>query len=90
MSIKVNIHPSFQRHTNGVRVAKVEGGTVGECLEQLVKQFPNIEQELFDVNGELPAYVDIYVNHKSAYPEELSKVVKDEDELDIVLLIFGG
>lgn len=90
MSIKINIHPSFQRYTNGLGVAKVEGNTVGECLDQLVKQFPEMNKELFDINGELPAYVDIYVNRKSTYPEELSKPVKDGDELDIVLLIFGG
>jgi molybdopterin synthase sulfur carrier subunit len=90
MSIKVNIHPSFQRYTNGLSEAKVEGSTVGECLDQLVKQFPDIKEELFDINGELLAYVDIYVNHKSAYPEELNKVIKDGDELDIVHLIFGG
>ena len=90
MSVKINIHPSFRRYTDGLGVAKVEGTTIGECLDQLVKEFPGIKKELFDVNGELPAYLDIYVNRKSAYPEELTKTVKDGDELDIVFLIFGG
>lgn len=90
MSIKVNIHPALYHYTNDQDVAEVNGSTVGECLGDLVKQFPGIEKGLFDKKGKLLNYVDIYVNLQSAFPEELAKPVKDGDELHLVLIIAGG
>ena len=90
MSIKVNIHPNFRHFTNDQDVAEVNGSSVGQCLDHLVKQFPGIEKGLFDKQGKLLNYVDIYVNLESAFPEELAKPVKDGDELHIVLMIAGG
>jgi molybdopterin converting factor small subunit len=90
MSIKVNINPGLYQYTNNQRIAEVNGNTVGQCLNHLVKQFPGIEKGLFDKNGKLLNYVDIYVNGESAYPEELAKPVKDGDELYIVITVAGG
>jgi molybdopterin converting factor small subunit len=90
MSIKVNINPGLYQYTNNQRIAEVNGNTVGQCLNHLVKQFPGIEKGLFDKNGKLLNYVDIYVNGESAYPEELAKPVKDGDELHIVITVAGG
>jgi molybdopterin converting factor small subunit len=90
MSIKVNINPGLYQYTNNQRIAEVNGNTVGQCLNHLVKQFPGIEKGLFDKNGKLLNYVDIYVNGESAYPEELAKPVKDGDELHIVVTLAGG
>ncbi len=90
MSIKIDIPWFLQSLTNGTKVAQVDGSTVGECLEHLVERFPIIEKELFDKKGKLFAYIDIYINGESAYPEELAKSVKDGDELYITLIIGGG
>jgi len=90
MGIKVNIPYFLQHLTNGVELAEVNGSTVGECLKHLVEQFPLIEERLFDEQGKLLIYFNIYVNGESAYPEELAKPVKDGDELHIAFLIGGG
>ena len=90
MSIKVEIPQFLQPVTNDQQAAEVNGSTVGQCLDHLVKQFPSIKQKLFDKNGKLHSYLDIYVNGESAYPEELTKPVKDRDELHIIFLIGGG
>ena len=90
MGIKINIHPVLHQYTNNQEIAEVNGSTVGQCLDHLVKQFPSIKQGLFDKNGKLHSYVDIYLNRESAYPEELDKLVKDGDELYILLMIDGG
>ena len=90
MSVKVNIHPILYHLTNDQDVAEVNGSTVGQCLEQLVAQFPEIKQGLFGKDSQLLDYVDIYVNGESAYPEELAKPTKDGDTIHIVLMIAGG
>jgi len=90
MSIKLNLNPVLYQYTNNQATAEVNGDTVGQCLNHLVKQFPGIEQGLFDKNGKLRNFFDIYVNGESAYPEELAKPVKDGDELYIIIIIGGG
>ncbi|MBA7591115.1 Sulfur carrier protein CysO [subsurface metagenome] len=90
MSVIVNLHPGLQRFTNGQATVKVEGNTVGQCLDGLAKQFPGIKSRLLDKKGKLLNYIDIYVNQESAYPEELAKAVRDGDEIHITLIIAGG
>ena len=90
MSVKLHI-PQFLKHlTNEVKVIDVQGTTVGECLKDFVGCFPGAEELLFDKNGKILSYIDVYVNGGSAYPEELRKSVHDGDEIFIIFLISGG
>ena len=90
MSITVKFHQTLCHLTNNQATAEVRGTTVGECLNDLVRQFPGIQTKLFDKKGKLLNYVDVYVNLESSYPEELAKPVKDGDTLSITLMIAGG
>jgi len=90
MSVTINIHPSLYHFTNGQAIVEVSGNTVGQCLDDLVRQFPEIKKGLFGKDGKLLNYVDIYVNLESSYPEELAKPVDDGDELYITLMMAGG
>ncbi len=90
MSIKVNINPLLYHYTDDQAIVEVNGNTVGQCLGYLTEQFPGIEKVLFDKKGKLLNYIDIHINGKSAYPEELAKPVKEGDELHIVMTIAGG
>lgn len=90
MSVKIDLHPELLSFTNNQAVVEANGSTVGECLNELVRQFPQLEPALFDKQGRLLNYVDVYVNYDSSYPEALAKPVKDGDELYITLLISGG
>jgi len=90
MSVRINLNSTLVQFTNDQAVAEVNGSTVGECLGELVRQFPRIKPVLFDKSGKLFNYVDVYVNHESSYPEELAKPVRDGDELHITIIIAGG
>ena len=75
MGVKISIPSGWQRFTHDQEVAEVNGSTVGECLEHLLRKFPGIESEFLDDNGNVFRHVDIYVNGKGAYPEELAKAI---------------
>jgi molybdopterin synthase sulfur carrier subunit len=90
MSIEVKISPTFMRYTNNQKLARVKGSTVGECLDHLVTQFPDLKPALFDQTGRLHRYIDIYVNDETAFPEERAKPVKEGDKLYLLILISGG
>jgi molybdopterin converting factor small subunit len=90
MPVNVHIHTTHRPLTNGLEVVAVEGNTVGECLNQLIKQFPGMEKALFAKKDKLLNNVEIYLNHTSAYPNELVKSVKDGDEIHLVIMLTGG
>ena len=91
MSIKLHLHwDTWQRLTNGQATVEVNGNTTGECLKDLVRQFPAIEKELFDKDGKLLEYLSVFVNREIVFPDEMAVPVKDRDELHLIPLIGGG
>ena len=90
MSIKIHIHVTHRRHTNGQKTLEVDGNTVGEALKNFVTLYPGMGKELFDKKGKLLHYIEIYLNKVSAYPGELEKSLKDGDELQIITFLAGG
>jgi len=90
VSIKINIHKTHRQFTNGLDIIEADGKNVGACLDNLMGQFPDMKKVLFDKKGKLLNVIEIYINQKSAYPNELARQVKDGDNLHITLMIAGG
>jgi molybdopterin converting factor small subunit len=90
MPVKVHIHTTHRQFTNGLEVVSVEGNTVGECLTHLVQQFPGMEKALFAKKDKLLNVVEVFLNHATAYPNELAKPVKDGDEITLLVMLAGG
>jgi molybdopterin converting factor small subunit len=90
MGVKVNLHVTLRQHTGGREAVEVEGKTVGECLRNVVKQFPALEAAIFDKKRGLSHLVEVYLNHQSAYPDELAKPVKEGDEIHVTMMLAGG
>ena len=90
MSVQFNI-PQFLHHLSGdVRVVGVNGGTVGECIDDLVRQYPQLRESIFEEERKIRSLLNVYINGESAYPGELEKPVKDGDKLDIMYTLVGG
>ena len=90
MTVKIHIHATHRQFTNGLEVVSVEGKTVGECLNHLAQQFPKMEKALFAKKDKLLNVVEVYINQTSAYPNELSRPVKDGDDIHLVVMLAGG
>jgi len=90
MSVQIDIPPFLRHLTDDATATKVKGSTVGDCLNDFVKQYPKTKRLLFNKNAKLLRYVEVYVNGETTYPEELTKRVKDGDAIAIVYLISGG
>ena len=90
MAVKVHIHTTHRQFTDGLEVVAVDGTTVGDCLNHLIRQFPRMEKALFAKKDKLLNNVEVYLNHASAYPNELVKPVKDDDEIHLVVMLTGG
>jgi hypothetical protein len=68
----------------------VQGQTVGECLQHLVRQYPDLAPALFDGKDKLQKTIEIYLNMQSTYPDELAKKTQDGDMIHVTLLLAGG
>jgi molybdopterin synthase sulfur carrier subunit len=90
MGIKIDIPWFFQRATGGAKAVEVEGSTVGDCFRGLVARFPALEAELFDKQGKLSPFIDIYLDGRSVRSAGLDVPVAAGDELSILLLVDGG
>jgi molybdopterin converting factor small subunit len=90
LSIEIQIPSVFASYANNKTAFQVKGSTVGECLRDLGKQSPGLAKLILDKNGNLGRAFDIYINGESAYPNEITKPVKEGDKLNIVMLIYGG
>ena len=95
MSIKVHLYLGLPRLTNTediVDIIEVDGKTIGECLDALVRDFPDVRKGLFDENGRLLDRIDIWVNDMPAYAEGLDRPIKDGEQIYLFAskLVVGG
>jgi molybdopterin converting factor small subunit len=91
MSVKVELfYPRLKELTGDPAALGLEGRTVGECLNDLVRRFPGARELLFDERGALLRQVFVYINAESAYKAALEAPVKDGDRLIIAALVIGG
>ena len=90
MAVTIHI-PLIHRHlSDDAATLAVEGKTVGECFHQLVEHFPQMQNAIFNEEGELQHLIEVFLNSKSAHPDELTKPTKDGDEIYIATMLSGG
>jgi molybdopterin converting factor small subunit len=80
----------LQDLAHGQEVVEVEGKNVGECLVDLEKRFPGMDEFIFERKGKLLQNIEIFINGETASPNELTAPVKDGDEISILMLLSGG
>lgn len=90
MSVTVAIHKTHRHLTDGLASVETRGSTVKECLQDLIRQFPPMNEALFDGKGGLRRNIEVFINAVSAYPNEMSRPVSDGDEIHLTVMLAGG
>lgn len=87
----VSIPTPLRQFTDGQDAVSLSGASVGEVLEALTGQFPGLKQHLFNDEGRLRSFVNIYLNDEDIrYLQKAASPVKDGDTLTIIPSIAGG
>lgn len=89
MAVKFSVF-LLRRYTGGKDIVEVTGGTVGQCVDELLRRYPAAREVLLDEGGELHHAIEISINGLSAQPERLARPVRDGDELCLLFQIGGG
>jgi len=67
------------------------GTTVGEVLTALTARFPDLKKHLYNDEGKLRSFVNVYLNDEDIrYIGKEASPVKEADTLSIVPSIAGG
>jgi molybdopterin converting factor small subunit len=88
---EIIIPTPLRKFTNNQESYETNKTTVGEALKELVNEYPELEENLMDDNGDVRNFVRIYVGEKdiSALDDEATEV-DDDATISIIPAIAGG
>jgi len=90
MGIKLTIDESVFDYKKGKKiVTEVNGKTIGECLNYIIKRRPTLKKAIFDENGNLCLGILIKVNGSFVYSNHLITSVKDGDAVEVMKFTGG-
>ena len=91
MSVTVRLPTVMRTHAGGQTEVKAEGSTIGEVVDDLIRQFPGIEANLRAPDGGLHRFVNLYVNDEDIrYKGGLEATVQADDQVSILPAVAGG
>jgi molybdopterin converting factor small subunit len=91
MSIKFKIPKLLQEKTGGAVLIEVQGGSVQECLADLIRRYPDLEGMILDGEDRILLKWTVYINNQSAISShELSYQVKGGDIITLLPMVAGG
>jgi molybdopterin converting factor small subunit len=86
----VTLPTPLRVHAGGQSIVSAAGATVAEVLHDVVTQFPELKDRLFD-GVEIRRFVNVYVNNEDIrFLDDLETAVLPEDEVSIIPAIAGG
>jgi MoaD family protein len=87
----VRIPPVLRPKTGGNSEVDAAGGNVGEVLRALTAAHPDTSAQLFDAEGELNRYVNVYLNDEDVRVlQGLETSVSDGDTVVLLPAMAGG
>jgi molybdopterin converting factor small subunit len=91
MTVSVRIPTQLRTLTGGAGEVPVDGGTVGEVLTALDRAHPGFAPRLFDDDGGLRRFVNVFVADEDVrFLQGLDTPVSDGQVVSIVPAVAGG
>lgn len=88
---KVLIPTPLRQFTDKKDSVELSGSTVGEVMTALTTQFPDLRKQLFNDEGKMRSFVNVYLNDEDIrYLSKDATAVAAGDTLSIVPSIAGG
>ncbi len=91
MGIPIHIPTALRQYANNQNSIEIEGDTVGEILTVLADSYPDLRHHLFNDDGNLRNFVNVYVNDDDIrYLKQKETELKPGDAVTIVPAVAGG
>ena len=90
MGVTVKIPTQLRASVGGASEVKVDGSTVGDALDALYAEHPELRERLTD-DGQLRRFVNVYVDGEDVrFGDGLATPVKDGGEIQVLPAVAGG
>lgn len=87
----LKIPTPLRNYTNGQAEVQVSGSDVAAAMQDLVGQYPTLEQHLYNGNGEMRAFVNLFLGEDNIKDlQGLDTPLGEEDTLRLIPSIAGG
>ena len=87
----IRIPSQLRTQTEGAESVSVDGANVGEALANLVAKFPALKDRIYDENGKVRRYVNIYLGDEDIrFLDNLETALEASSEMSLVPAIAGG
>jgi molybdopterin converting factor small subunit len=87
---QIRIPTPLRAYTDGEKEIEVAGDTIGAALNDLVGQYPDLQQHLFN-GAELRNFVNIFLGDEDVrFLDGLETEIDPDDSLRIIPSIAGG
>lgn len=91
MTVRIRVPGPLRRLTAGESEVTVEGSTVSAALGDLEVRYPGFHDRLYDADGKLRQFINIYVNDSDVrFSQGLETPVGERDEVSIIPAVAGG
>jgi len=91
MAVKVIIPTPLRQYTGKQDAIEIEARTVAEALSAITTQYGDLRKHLFNEEGKLRSFVNIYLNDEDIrYLKKELTPLNDNDVISIVPSIAGG
>ena len=88
---QVHLSTALRAQAENQTSVNAEGGSGGEVLGALCQRYPALGQRLYQADGRINRFVNVYLNDEDIrFLEDLGTPVKPSDELSLLLAIAGG
>jgi sulfur-carrier protein len=88
---KILIPTPLRQYAGGADSVEISASTAGELLSKLTEAHPDLKKQIFNDEGKLRSFVNVYVNDDDIrYLDRNDTAVKDGDTVSIVPSIAGG
>jgi len=75
----------------GGREVQADGASVREVLLNFVAAYPPVKDQIFDENGDLRRFINVYLNEQDIqYLDSLNTAIAPEDTIIILPAMAGG
>ena len=90
--MNIHIPTPLRAYTGGLETVAVPGATVQAVFGQLTTTYPELKQHLFNGEGKLRSFVNVYLNDDDIRYLDAKEetAVTESDELTIIPSIAGG
>lgn len=90
-TVSVRLPTVLRPAANGQSAVEARGVSVGEVVEALIADYPGLQENLVDSDGDIRKFVNVYLNDEDIrFIDKLDTPVADGDEVAILPAVAGG